>query len=163
MRVCLLLVLATATLYAQPPFDPVAEFNTMRTPLHLRELLKRYRMHEPSPFEAGKDPMMAGALKGMIAVQLKDGSPRSGIIVLFCSSADSQLVMAQYTIKPPQVEQQGTAFWNDVTRRLGEPTSESTLPMLGKRRVWERGSVTVQLLLFDAAAKAVTLSYLWKR
>lgn len=153
----------SAGLFAQPAFDPVAEFNSFRTAPHLREMLKRYQRHQPAPLEAGKEKMLSEYMKGMTAYQLQDGSPRKGVVVLFCSTADSVVHMTQYTIKPPQFEQYGETYWNEISRLLGEPTAESTLPMLGKRKVWERGNVTIQLILFDSAAKAVTLSYQWKR
>ncbi len=163
MRICSLLLIGTFLVHAQPAFDPITEFNAVRTPPHLRDMMKKYQKYGLSPFELSSDKMIAEHMKGMTAYQFKEGSPRGGIILLFCSSADSIVTMLQYTIKPPQFDQHGEAFWNDVSRKLGEATSESTLPMLGKRRSWERGNVTVQLLLFDAAAKAVSISYLWKR
>lgn len=163
MRSYVLLFLVSLSVHAQPALDPVAEFNGIRTAPHLRDMLKKYQKHGPVPFELSSDKMFSEHMKGMTAYQFKEGSPRGGIILLFCSSADSIVTMAQYTIKPPQFERHGEAFWNDVSRMLGDATSESTLPMLGKRKMWERGSVTVQLILFDTAAKAVSLSYLWKR
>lgn len=158
-----LLLLFSPALQAQPAFDPIAEFEPLRNAPHVRDMLKRYQRYQPAPLETGKEKMLSEYMKGMTAYQMQDGSPRKGVVVLVCSTADSIVRMTQYTIKSPQFEQFGETYWNEVSRALGEPTAESTLPMLGKRKVWERGNVTIQLLLFDSAAKAVTLSYQWKR